>query len=71
MLTPSRTSKLLMNLIESFIKFWWEVASLIAHFNFFAECIFCEWPNQTGSFDSENVDEEGIFYYRDNISSNE
>jgi hypothetical protein len=30
-------------------------------------------PNDiiSGSFDSENVDEEGIFYYRDNISSNE
>jgi hypothetical protein len=30
-------------------------------------------PNDiiSGSFDGEKVDEEGIFYYRDNISSNE
>ena len=27
--------------------------------------------NHIISFDSEKVDEEGIFYYRDNISSNE
>jgi hypothetical protein len=30
-------------------------------------------PNDiiSGNFDSEKVNEEGIFYYRDNISSNE